>query len=81
VFSSRFLGTSIEGEKTMNQSELNRAVAKATGETVAVISSLGFVPLTEKPHEREPQFVDWVNLQIRRTVSTQPRRRRAPAIA
>jgi hypothetical protein len=65
----------------MKQSELNRAVARKTGETVAVIAGFGFIPLTEMPYEREPQFVDWEALDARRNVSTQRRRRRTPAIA
>ena len=40
---------STEGEEAMTQNELNRAVARATGESVAVISSMGFVPLTRAP--------------------------------
>jgi hypothetical protein len=43
----------------MTQNELNRAVARATGEPVAVVSSMGFVPLTNVPREREPRTVDW----------------------
>jgi hypothetical protein len=45
----------------MTQSELNREVARATGESLGTISSLGFVPLTRKPYERdrEPLVVDW----------------------
>jgi hypothetical protein len=63
-------------EKVMTQNELNRAVARATGETVSLISSLGFVPLTDSPHEREPQTVDWDKTQQNRQVSLQSRRRR-----
>ena len=36
----------------MNQRDLDRAVAKATGETVAEISHRGFLPLTPIPVER-----------------------------
>jgi hypothetical protein len=45
----------------MTQAELNQEVARATGESVGTISSLGFVPLTHKPYERdrEPLVVDW----------------------
>jgi len=43
----------------MNQHDLNRAVAAATGETVSEISHRGFVPLTPTPVEREPLVVDW----------------------
>ena len=38
----------------MKQSDLNRAVANATGETVSTIRAMGFVPLTEFPYEHEP---------------------------
>jgi len=30
----------------MTQSELNRMVAQATGETISTVSAMGFVPLT-----------------------------------
>jgi hypothetical protein len=43
----------------MNQHDLNRAVAAATGETVSEISHRGFVPLTPTPVERDPLVVDW----------------------
>ena len=33
-------------EEAMTQNELNRAVARATGEPVSLISSMGFVPLS-----------------------------------
>ena len=49
----------------MNQRELNRQIAKATGETVATIDQLGFVPLEPIPYEqdREPLVVDWDDLE------------------
>ena len=43
----------------MTQNELNRAVARATGETVSEVSYRGFVPLTNVPVEREPLWIDW----------------------
>ena len=45
----------------MTQSELNREVATATGESVQTIAGLGFVPLTHIPFERdrEPLVVEW----------------------
>jgi hypothetical protein len=46
----------------MTQSELNRAVSKATGETVGAIAEMGFVPLTGIPVEREPLVVDFDEL-------------------
>ena len=39
----------------MTQSELNRMVAQATGESISIISGRGFVPLTPIPYEGEPQ--------------------------
>ncbi len=63
----------------MTQAELNRAVARATGETVKTIAEMGFVPLTPTPIEREPLVVDWDALDARR-VSVAPRRCRREAI-
>ena len=65
----------------MTQNELNRAVARATGESVAVISSMGFVPLTSVPYECEPKVVDWDQLDQSRRVSLQSRRKRTPLVA
>jgi hypothetical protein len=50
----------------MTQSRLNRAVAHATGESLATIARLGFVPLTFGPVEREPQVVNWDKLDAER---------------
>ena len=50
----------------MMQSELNRAVASVTGETVQTIANMGFVPLTAIPFEREPLTVDWDELDAER---------------
>ena len=52
----------------MNQRELNREVAKATGETVATIDQLGFVLLEAIPYEqdRDPLVVDWEELEQKR---------------
>ena len=65
----------------MTQNEINRAVARATGESVTVISSMGFVPLTRVPQEREPMTVDWDETQQTRWISFQPRRKRPAFIA
>lgn len=55
----------------MTQRELNSEVARATGESVAVIAGMGFVPLTHGPVEldaendvelRDPLTVDWDEL-------------------
>ena len=57
----------------MNQSQLNRAVARATGETLDTISRLGFsiadpdsVHYDPEPSRRAPQVVDWDELDARR---------------
>ncbi len=49
----------------MKQSELNRAISKATGESVSEIARRGFVPLTTFPFERDPEdlVLDWDLLQ------------------
>jgi hypothetical protein len=64
-------------ENPMTQRDLNRAVARATGETVGEIAQMGFVPLTLMPVEREPQAIDWDHYAMRRNcaVFRQPRRR------
>lgn len=68
----RFLPPRFTRTAVMNQRELNREVAKATGETISVIASLGFVPLTPLPHEperdREPLVVDWDKVDAEREV-------------
>ena len=57
----------------MTQAELNRAVAKVTGETVCTVAERGFVPLTLRPIEREPLVVDWDSLAEKRiSVFPQP---------
>jgi hypothetical protein len=43
----------------MTQRELNRAIARATGESVSVISSMGFVPLSQRLPECKSQTVNW----------------------
>lgn len=40
----------------MTQSELNREVAKQTGESVADIARLGFTILTELPQDEDNEF-------------------------
>jgi hypothetical protein len=50
----------------MTQSELDRAVAAATGESVDTISRRGFVLLTPNPIESEPLVVDWDELDANR---------------
>ncbi len=57
----------------MTQSELEQAVATATGESVAEIRHLGFsladpddVDFDPEPVDRAPQVVDWDDLAQRR---------------
>jgi hypothetical protein len=54
----------------MTQDRLDHEVATATGESVATISNLGFVPLTHIPFERdrEPLVVDWDEVELQRDV-------------
>ena len=61
----------------MTQNELNRAVARATGENVSTICQRGFVPLLSIPYEREPRTVDWEDSDSQRGVSLPSRRRRS----
>jgi hypothetical protein len=63
-------------EEAMTQHELNRAIARATGESVTLISNMGFVPLTHAPQEYEPQTVDWDEIQQSRRITLHPRRKR-----
>lgn len=57
----------------MTQQELNREVARVTGEAVGTIAGRGFVPLTHGPVERErdsrePLWVDWDEVEANREV-------------
>ena len=65
----------------MTQSELNHAIARATGESLSMIAHMGFVPLTSVPLEREPLVVDWDALDSQRVgyLPQRSRRRRVPA--
>ena len=67
----------------MTQRDLNRAIARATGEDPAVISRLGFVELRGGPFESDvPAVVDWDEVDAERGVSVvpqRPRRVRVPA--
>ena len=65
----------------MTQAELNREIAKKTGETVSTIAAFGFVPLTGQPYEREPLTIDWDELDADRNVAVMPQRTRTPVVA
>ncbi len=60
----------------MNQRELNRAVAMATGESVRTIADRGFLLLSAIPYEREPEQIDWDEREAQRNLILFPRRRR-----
>ena len=63
----------------MKQNDLNRAVARTTGETVTEISRRGFVPLDDLDREYDPP-IDWDEREAQRNVDVFPRRK-CPAIA
>ena len=48
----------------MNQSQLDRAVARATGESLSTIRQMGFSAVVGEPTEqyRDPLVVDWDSL-------------------
>ena len=52
----------------MTQNELNRAVARATGEDVSEIARRGFQPLELEPAEPEDLIVDWDDVEQQRYV-------------
>mgnify|MGYP006969462699 CR=1 FL=1 len=54
---------------TLSQNDLNRAVARATGETVSEIARRGFQPLELEPSEPEDVIVDWDQVELDRHVS------------
>ena len=64
----------------MNQRELNREIAKKTGEAVSTIAALGFVPLTGQPYEREPLTIDWDELDAERNVTVVSQRTRTRGV-
>ena len=58
----------------MTQNELNRAVARVTGETVSEISSRGFSPLPVDPYDSGLEPIDWDWLDQSRSVAVLPSR-------
>ena len=71
----------------MKQADLNRAVAKATGETVSTIKRLGFLlaapgePLDPDSEDLGPQVIDWDQLDEQRYDETLGEPSHAPAAA
>jgi len=60
----------------MTQSDLNRAVARVTGESSRTIARIGFSKLTVGPVEREPNVVDWDQMDTQRIDLFPDRQRR-----
>lgn len=50
----------------MTRSELHRAVARATGESLLTVTRMGFGPLRTSVEEREPLLVDWDRVDAER---------------
>lgn len=72
----------------MTSSELNRAVARATGENLRVISRLGFsladplyVEHDPEPTDIEERIIDWDQHELERNVPVVGPRVRQPAFA
>jgi hypothetical protein len=64
----------ISKDEAMTQNELNRAVARVTGETVSEISSRGFSPLPVDPYDSGLEPIDWDWLDQSRSVAVLPSR-------
>jgi len=71
----------------MKQADLNRAVARATGETVSTIKRLGFLlaesgdSLDPESDEHGPYVIDWDELEAQRHETGTRRPRNEPAAA
>lgn len=69
----------------MTQRDLNRAVARATGESVDTIEHMGFGPLdgstSESPGDLEPNTIDWDADDDNRLAMRSVRRRRLTTVA
>ncbi len=55
----------------MNLTDLHRAVADVTGETLTVIRCRGFQPLQLEPRRIDPEdlIIDWDDLELQRNVA------------
>jgi len=65
----------------MTQRDLNRAVARATGESVDTIEQMGFGPLAEAAGDLGPHTIDWDADDDARLAMRSVRRRRLTAVA
>ena len=63
----------------MTQRDLNRAVARATGESVDMIERMGFGPLDDSSSDQEPNSIDWDADDDARLAVQAVRRRRLAA--
>ena len=80
------LAVASEGESTMTQAELNRAVARATGESVAEVKRIGFLlaePDIEVPDPDDedlgPSVLDWDEFDEMRMAASERHAAFAPA--
>ncbi|WP_437222621.1 hypothetical protein SH661x_002865 [Planctomicrobium sp. SH661] len=64
----------------MNQRELNRAIARITGERLATISHMGFVTLSSAP-DPEAHYLDWDEVDAQRNVALFRQRRASPILS
>ena len=60
----------------MTQNDLNRSVARSTGETVREISHRGFVPLEDLARQNEDPPIDWDSTEAEQSLQWFPRRKR-----
>ena len=65
----------------MTRSELHRAVARATGDSLRTVTRIGFGPLRTGVEEREPLLVDWDRMDAERLRLFPLRQRRRASIA
>ncbi len=80
------LAMASEGESTMTQAELNRAVARATGESIAEVKRIGFLlaePDTDIPDPDDedlgPSVLDWDEFDEMRMADSERQGSFAPA--
>ena len=65
----------------MNQRELYRQIARATGDSIETISGMGFVLDQHVEPEREPQTIDWDEHDAASRLRFVPQRPRAAAVS
>jgi hypothetical protein len=65
----------------MTQRDLNRAVARATGESVDTIEHMGFGPLDDSVGDVGPNMIDWDADDDARLAVRSVRRRRLTSVA